>query len=145
MLTEDAIAALPAWTLVQAYHGIARRFGAAFAEAGLGPTQFGVLASLAADPGLGQGELARRSLVTAQSIGELIASLEARGFVERPPHPGRGRRRPVRLTDAGRHALERATPAVLAVNAPEALGLTGAEAIELNRLLHIVRRAVGSA
>lgn len=37
--------------------------------------------------------------------------------------------------------MDRATPAVLAVNAPETLGLTAAEAEELNRPLHIVRRA----
>lgn len=145
MLTDEAIDALPAWTLVQAFHGVARRFGAAFAEVGLSSTQFGVLAQLAAHPGSSQGELARRVLVTAQSIGELVGSLEERGLVGRPPHPGRGRRRPVELTSAGREALERATPGVLAVNAPEALGLTADEAEELNRLLHLVRRATGPA
>ncbi len=133
------IAELPAWTLVQAYHVVARRFWAAFADAGLGPTQFGVLATLAADPHLGQGELARRNLVSPQSIGELVASLEQRGLVERAASAGRGRRRPVHLTDAGRETLRRAAPAVRAINAPEALGLDAAEAVELNRLLHLVR------
>ena len=83
-------------------------------------------------------------LVTPQSIGELVGSLEERGLVERPPRPGRGRRRTVELTAAGRAALERATPVVLAINAPEALELTAAEAAELNRLLHIVRRATAT-
>ena len=53
--TAATIAELPAWTLVQAYHVVARRFWAAFIEVGLGPTQFGVLATLAADPGSGRG------------------------------------------------------------------------------------------
>ncbi len=137
--SEAVIAALPAWTLVQAYHVVARRFWSAFTEAGLGPTQFGVLAALAATPGLGQAELARRTLVSAQSIGELIASLEERGLVERGPNPGRGRRRPVALTETGRRTLRRIAPAIQEINAPESLGLSAAEATELNRLLHAVR------
>lgn len=137
--SEAAIAALPAWTLVQAYHVIARRFSAAFADAGLGPTQFGVLATLAAAPGLGQGELARRNLVSPQNIGELIASLEARGLVERPANPGRGRRRSVHLTETGRHTLRQITPAIRKINTPESLGLSATDAAELNRLLHLVR------
>ena len=142
--SEEVIAGLPAWTLVQAYHGVARRFRAAFAEAGLGATQFGVLATLAAVPRLSQGELARRNLVSPQNIGELLAGLEGRGLVERPAVAGRGRQRPVRLTDAGREVLRRVTPAVHDINAPESMGLSGAEAVELNRLLHIVLRAVGT-
>lgn len=134
-----AIAELPAWTLVQAYHVIARRFREAFAEVGLGPTQFGVLVTLATDPALGQAELARRTLVSAQSIGELVASLEQRGLVERAAGAGRGRRRHVHLTEAGRDVLRRVTPLVRAINAPESLGLDAAESTELNRLLHLVR------
>jgi DNA-binding MarR family transcriptional regulator len=137
--SEAAIAALPAWTLVQAYHVIARRFWSAFADAGLGPTQFGVLATLAATPGLGQGELARRNLVSPQSIGELISSLEERGLVERPAKPGRGRRRTVHLTQAGHQALQRIAPAIRTINAPASLGLSATEAVELNRLLHAIR------
>jgi DNA-binding MarR family transcriptional regulator len=141
--TEETLASLPAWTLVQAYHTVARQFLAAFAEAGLGPTQFGVLASLDANPELGQAELARRTLVSPQSIGELIATLEERGLVERSPHPGRGRRRPVHLTDAGRRALAGVKPSIRAINAPEALGLSADEAAELNRLLRLVCAAPG--
>jgi DNA-binding MarR family transcriptional regulator len=140
--SAELIADLPAWTLVQAHHGVARRFRAAFGEVGLGPTQFGVLASLAADPDLSQGELARRNLVSPQNIGALIEGLAERDLVERAEAPGRGRRRPLRLTDAGRDVLRRVGPAVHAINAPDSLGLTGAEAAELNRLLHKVRRAV---
>jgi len=140
--TDAAISALPAWTLVQAYHGVARRFWAVFSDANLGPTQFGVLACLAANPHLGQGELARRTLVTPQAIGELMVSLEERGLVERTANPGRGRSRLVRLTEAGRAALRRITPAIHRINAPESLGLSASEAAELNRLLHLVRRSV---
>jgi DNA-binding MarR family transcriptional regulator len=134
-----AIAELPAWTLVQAYHVVARRFWVAFAEAGLGPTQFGVLATLAADPALGQAELARRTLVSPQSIGELIVTLEKRGLIERSAVVVRGRRRPVHLTEAGHAMLRRVAPAIRRINSPESLGLDAAEAAELNRLLHLVR------
>jgi DNA-binding MarR family transcriptional regulator len=142
--SDAAVAQLPAWTLIQAYHVVARRFRTAFAQVDLGPAHFGVLATLATNPGLGQGELARRNLVSPQSIGELIASLERRGLVTRPAPTGRGRARPVQLTDAGRAALARATPGVLAVNAAAALGLSDAEAAELNRLLHLVCASPGA-
>ena len=44
------------------------------------------------------------------------------------------------LTDAGRETLRRVVPAVREINAPESLGLDAAEAVELNRLLHLVCR-----
>jgi DNA-binding MarR family transcriptional regulator len=130
------------WTLVRAHHAVARRFTANLAEAGLTPTQFGVLVQVAGGTGLSQAELARRVLVTPQSVGELLHSLERLGHITRSRGP-RGTATTVHLTASGRAALHRATPLIQAMNTPEALGLTAQENTTLNTLLHKVLRATG--
>lgn len=133
----------PAWTLVQAFHAVARPFTAVFAGAGLTPVQFGVLAELEDtgpdDAGPSIAELARAVNVRPQSIGETVETLEERGLVHRKGAAGRGRRRAVHLTDAGRAVLADAWPGVRAFNAPAALGLTAQEHATLDRLLRRVR------
>jgi DNA-binding MarR family transcriptional regulator len=47
------------------------------------------------------GELARRAQMTKQSMAELVAHLEAHGYVERVGDPRDGRAKLVRLTDKG--------------------------------------------
>jgi DNA-binding MarR family transcriptional regulator len=137
---------LPLWEIVQTYHPVARRFHAVFGALGLTPTQFGVLAVLRdeedAAHGSTQAELARQVLVRPQSVGELVSSLVARGFVEREGPGGRGRATGLRLTDAGRHALDEARPRVHAANDPEAVGLSQGEAATLAALLRRVRQAL---
>jgi DNA-binding MarR family transcriptional regulator len=50
-------------------------------------------------------ELADRSGLTKQSVGEAVADLEQRGFVERVPDPADGRAKIIQLTAHGREAL----------------------------------------
>jgi DNA-binding MarR family transcriptional regulator len=50
-------------------------------------------------------ELADRSGLTKQSVGEAVADLERLGFVERVPDPGDGRAKIIRLTPHGAEAL----------------------------------------
>lgn len=133
----------PAWTLVQAAHVVARGFTAVFAEVGLTPSQFGVLANLADDDGLTQAELARRVLVRPQSMGELMGSLLERGLVRRDGPAGRGRRSAIVITDEGRALMVAALPGVRAFNSPESLGLTVEQLHDLGGLLHTVLEAVG--
>ena len=129
---------LPAWTLVQTYHRVARRFSAAFAASGLTAHQFGVLVQLHRQPGASQAALARAVLVTPQSMGPLLQQMTDDGLVHRVRPPVRGTAAAVELTDHGRTMLAATFPAVSAINQPAALGLTRAEAAELNRLLHRV-------
>lgn len=137
-MTEESF---PAWTLVQASHVVARGFTAVFAQVGLTPTQFGVLANLADDPGLTQAELARRVLVRPQSLGELLVPLLERGLVSRDGPGGRGRRSGIEITDAGREAMAAALPGVREFNA--ALGLDTGQLGMLDDLLHTVLRTLG--
>jgi DNA-binding MarR family transcriptional regulator len=130
------------WTLIQASHALSRHVEALLATVGLTPMQFGVLVQLSLQPNLGSGQLARLVLVTPQSMGELIQSLERAGWVERDQGVGPGRRIGVRITAAGRAVLRRATPIVQALDVPETLGLTAQEATTLNELLHKVRGTV---
>jgi DNA-binding MarR family transcriptional regulator len=53
------------------------------------------------DAGTPVSELARRARMTKQSMSELVAHLETRGYVERFDDPGDRRARPVRATARG--------------------------------------------
>nr|WP_246325932.1 MarR family transcriptional regulator [Actinomycetospora corticicola] len=111
------------------------------APVGLTPTQFGVLVQLDNTPGATSSELARRCLMTPQSMSELLPGLESAGYVERAAS-GRGRPAPVHLTDSGRNVLARATPLVEEADRPEALGLDADELATLTGLLGRIARAV---
>jgi DNA-binding MarR family transcriptional regulator len=56
--------------------------------------------------------LASRAGLTHQSIGEVVAELEQRGYVERAPDPDDKRARLVRLTDAGREVVRAGLDAI---------------------------------
>ncbi len=133
------------YTVVRVGHVLARRFDAMLAAHGLTPRQFGVLAHLARDPGLGSGALARLVLITPQSMGALLDELEAAGLVARTP-AARGRRRATALTAAGRRRLLAAAPAVAAFERATTAALTPAEHAAANRALHaVLRTALGAA
>ena len=57
-------------------------------------------------------ELAARAQMTQQSMSELVAGLEARGYVERVPDPADRRARVVRPTPRGRAMLRAALPII---------------------------------
>jgi len=130
------------WTLIQAGHALNRHFEVLLGHLGLTPMQFGALVQLSLRPDLSSGQLARLVLVTPQSMGELIHSLERAGWVAREQGVGRGRRVRIRVTAAGHGLLRRATPIAGALNVAEVLGLTVAERWLLNSLLHKVRDAM---
>lgn len=145
-LDED----FPLWELIQTSHVVARGFHRLFARAGLSATQFGVLAELAdreraGAPAPSQAELARVTLLRPQSVGEVVGSLVERGLVVREGPSGRGRRTGLSLTDDGRAACERALPLVRAYNDPATIGVSGAEAAELVRVLRLVRETLEAA
>jgi len=129
---------VPLWDLVQTAHLAARRFAEVFAEAGLTPAQYGVLASLENDD-LSQADLARAVLVRPQSMGRLVAAMVEQGLVERAGPGGRGRRTGLEITSAGREALDRARPAAYALNEPAALGVDADRLAALVETLAVIR------
>lgn len=136
----DDLDELVTWTLVRAGHHAERMLTALFAEHGLTPIQFGVLAYLATGRTFTQSELARAVLVRPQSMGEVITILIDRGLLERAGPGGRGRRTSIRLTDDGATLLMRVWPTTQRANDPDRLGLTPEEGLALNDLLHRMLR-----
>ena len=146
IVQDDAV---PLWELVRTAHVVARGFHRVFAEAGLTPTQFGVLAEIAdreraGAPSPSQAELARVVLLRPQSVGELVGDLVGRGLVRRDGPGGRGRRAGLELSADGRVALDRAWPLVRAFNAAESLGLDDDRAAELVAMLRTVRESLSA-
>jgi DNA-binding MarR family transcriptional regulator len=75
--------------------------------------EFTALSVLSGRTGLSNAQLARRSFVTPQAMNQVLASLEAKGLVVRPPAPGgdghgHHRARTATLTPAGRGSVRRA-------------------------------------
>lgn len=136
---------LPAWTLVQTAHRMARRFRDVFDAHGLTAHQFGVLVQLSIEPGISQAALARTILVTPQSMGPLLAQMEDADLVRRTRPASRGASISVELAGHGRRILSATFPDVGALNAPAALGLSEPEAATLNALLHRVLRHLDSS
>ncbi len=75
-------------------------------EHGLTTLQYTTLSVLRARSGLSNARLARRALMTPQSMSEVLARLEVRGLIRREPDPDHGRILRVELTAAGHEALE---------------------------------------
>ena len=75
---------------------------------GLTTPQYAVLTALEAEAGLSGAELARRCFVTPQTMNEIVAGLEARGWVTRRRHAEHGRVLQTFLTDQGAAAGMRA-------------------------------------
>jgi DNA-binding MarR family transcriptional regulator len=74
---------------------------------GITALQYTALTVLERHDGLSAAQLARDSFVTAQSIADLVRSLESRGLVRRERNPQSRRELLILLTDAGRELLAR--------------------------------------
>ena len=110
---------------------------AAFARevAGLSPMLFGVLATIEAQPGIGQGEIADALGADRSTMVRLVDQLERRGLVRRESRPDDRRTVVPTLTPAGRTALAAANPQVLASEELFAGGLSVQERRTLADLL----------
>jgi DNA-binding MarR family transcriptional regulator len=89
-----------------------RRLSAAVEPHGLTLPAYTALSVLRTHDGLSNAQLARRSLVTPQSMSEAISLLVDRGYVRRRADPDHGRIIRTELTRAGLRALERCDQAV---------------------------------
>jgi DNA-binding MarR family transcriptional regulator len=71
--------------------GVRREMRARLAPLNLSVQEYTALSVLRARPGLSNAQLARRSLVTPQSMIEILAKLERRGLVKRAVDPEHAR------------------------------------------------------
>lgn len=92
--------------------GIRREMRSRLARWNLSVQEFTTLSVLASRPGLSNAQLARRSLVTPQSMIEILTKLEERGLVQREVDPSHGRILRAELTAAGRAMISDAAPAI---------------------------------
>jgi DNA-binding MarR family transcriptional regulator len=74
---------------------------------GITALQYTALTVLERHDGLSAAQLARDSFVTAQSIADLVRSLEGRGLVRRERNPRNRRELLILLTEEGRELLQR--------------------------------------
>ena len=87
------------------------------------------------EPGLTGAQLARRSIVSAQTMNSLLRNLETDGFIERRPHPESRRADSWFLTPKGSKQLEGARVIGDAVFARMLTGMTGKEIAALEGYL----------
>ena len=89
-----------------------RRLSAAVEPLGVSLPAYTALSVLRVHDGLSNAQLARRSLVTPQSMLEALTQLVEQGCVRRRDDPDHGRIIRIHLTAAGRRVLERCDRAV---------------------------------
>ena len=104
--------------------GITREMRAVLSQWDLSVQEYTSLSVLELRPGLSNAQLARRALVTPQSMLEILAKLESRGLVQRDDDPEHGRVILNRLSQDGQRLLETAAPEVEALQARIFAGLT---------------------
>jgi len=88
--------------------GVGRELRARLASLGLSVADVTTLSVLRGRSGLSNAQLARRALITPQSMLEVLASLERRGLVVRRADADNARIMRAALTATGRRALARA-------------------------------------
>jgi DNA-binding MarR family transcriptional regulator len=102
---------------------VRRAIGAVLEAQGLSVNQYTTLSVLDRRSGLSNAQLARRALVSPQSMNEVLLALEQRGLVRRHAHPDHGRILQARLTAKGRSLLARCDAEVREVEARMVSGL----------------------
>jgi DNA-binding MarR family transcriptional regulator len=112
-----------------------RRLSAAVEPVGLTLPAYTALSVLRAQDGLSNARLARRSLVTPQSMSEVLSVLVEQGYVRRSAAPGHGRVIRIELTKAGSRVLERCDRAVDEVEREMLADLDAGEAAGLRDAL----------
>ncbi|MFJ8533691.1 MarR family winged helix-turn-helix transcriptional regulator [Streptomyces sp. NPDC093591] len=102
---------------------------------GITALQYTALTVLQRHDGLSAAQLARDSFVTAQSIADLVRSLENRGLVRRERNPRNRRELLILLTDAGRELLARHEGAVRELEERMVRDLTAHQTEQLRQAL----------
>ncbi|MEY9966930.1 DNA-binding MarR family transcriptional regulator [Streptacidiphilus sp. MAP12-16] len=122
-----------AWQFGQA---TAQRLERALRPLDLNLAQLRSLVQVTLTPGISSAEIARRSGLTAQSMGAAVNALISRGLIERGPHPTNRRVLELRVTDAGRTLAARAQHVIDEVQREMFAVLSAEEQDTVHTLLH---------
>ena len=117
---------------------VSRRFHHALADFGIEPRHFALMRTIEAVDGPPQTAVGDRLHIPPSTMVALVDHLEARGLVERRPHPSDRRSRALYLTRAGRDFLDRVTEIASGVEATVCAGLSDGERSGLLGLLERV-------
>ena len=104
--------------------------------AGLTAIQYTALTVLERHDDVSSAQLARHSFVTAQSMADMITTLQGRGLIERHRDRADRRRLVVSLTAEGRMLLDRYRGEVAALEGDMIAGLSGQEIAGLRDVLN---------
>jgi DNA-binding MarR family transcriptional regulator len=107
-----------------------------FRPAGLTALQYTALTVLERHEDMSAAQLARHSFVTAQSMADMIAALQARGLIERHRDRADRRRLVVALTADGRALLDRYRDTVSDLEGRMLTGLSEPDVATLRHSLH---------
>ena len=110
--------------------------------AGITALQYTALTVLERHDGLSAAQLARDSFVTAQSIADLVRSLENRGLVRRERLPENRRELRIYLTDEGRALLADHAADVAELEQRMTASLSAREAAQLRHALNECRKSL---
>lgn len=124
--------------LGRADFALRRRLAEGLSTLGLTLPQFTALSVLRRRDGLSNAQLARRTLITPQSMIIVTAALEREGLITRVPDPAHGRVLRTLLTDSGSRLLDAADQTVEAIEADMLQELSAADR---KRLLDDLRAA----
>lgn len=97
--------------------------------------QYTALTALEHHPDMSSAQLARNSFVTAQSMADMITTLEERGLIERHRDRADRRRLAVALSPAGQELLDRYRDQVTALESRMLGGLSKPQIAALRRSL----------
>jgi DNA-binding MarR family transcriptional regulator len=111
-------------------------------EAGLTTAQYTALTVLERHPGMTSAVLARHSFVRAQTMAQLVGSLEQRGVIARQIDPASRRQHLISLTDEGRRVLDELRAPVAQIEKSMTSGLSRDRVAELRDSLISCRDAL---
>ena len=128
------------------HHSLRQSMDEALRKQGLGLSfaHFAALFGLHIEPGITGAQLARRVLVSAQTMNAALRRLEAEGLVERHPHAESRRADSWQLTDRGSVQLARARVVGDSVFSQMLSALSGAEIEQLTSYLRRCIVALGT-
>ena len=109
---------------------------------GISVLQYTALTVLERHPDLSSAQLARNSFVTAQSMADMVVTLQERGLIVRHRDPDDRRRLVLALTADGQKLLNRFRPKVAALEEEMVASLSARQAAELRRSLGACRHAL---
>lgn len=136
-------ASLP-YLVKQVELAVRKRLDTTLAAYGLTTTQYTLLTALERHANATAASLARRSFVTAQTMAQLLRTLEERGWVERHPDPASRRQVRITLAPAGADLLLKLREPVAGIERRMTQHLTEAQVRQLEPLLRTMRSSLES-